>query len=601
MALFHLQNISLTFTADPILQDISFQIENGERLCIVGRNGEGKSTLLKIISGEQPPDSGEIFRSKELKIGFLPQDAFIADEQNSKTVFEIVAKGLISQDEWQKQAEVQRILSHLQLEASSCFKELSGGTKRRVLLARTLVSRPDILLLDEPTNHLDLQSLLWLEDFLLRRIKTLVFITHDRAFLRRIATRIIEIDRGRIFDWTCNYDTFLQRRETLLNAELEQEKRFDKKLSEEEAWIRKSIKARRTRNEGRVRELKKMRQERKARRKHLSQANIQINEGERSGNLVAKIKNLTFSYDNKVLIKNFSTQIMRGERIGIIGANGIGKTTLIKLLFGNLPPDSGTIKIGTNIELIWFDQLREQLDSNTSVKDTLAAENDWVETAKGRRHVLGYLKDFLFEPQRSMLPVRMLSGGERARLLLARLFLKPSNVLILDEPTNDLDIETLELLEEKLSEYKGTLLVISHDRAFLNNVVSGIYSFEGGGQIGEYDGGYDDWLLQRPKNDFLQNENHKSAPKSDRTVNKKRSFKEQWQRKQWQEELETLPEKIDAAEQKQRSLQEKLADPILYRDFAGQIKNLQTQLTDCENELENLLTRWELLETELAK
>lgn len=597
MALFSLRDVFLSFSGTPLLDGIGFQVESGERVCIVGRNGEGKSTLLRVISREQNPDRGEVFWSQGLKIGFLPQDAFF---DAAGSVFDVVAGGRGQELDWEEQAEVRRVLSHLHLEPAALFANLSGGLKRRALLSRALVGRPDVLLLDEPTNHLDLDSIVWLEDFLLRRIKTLVFITHDRFFLRRLGTRIIEIDRGRAFDWTCDYDTFLRRRQALLDAEQEHEKRVDRKLSEEEQWIRKGIKARRTRNEGRVRELQKMREQKKARRKCTGQVSMRIAEGERSGNLVAEITNLSFAYDTRPLVTDFSTQIMRGDRIGIIGPNGAGKTTLIRLLFGQLVPVSGQVRLGTGIELVWFDQLREQLDMEKSVKDNVAGGNDWVETATGRQHVLGYLRDFLFEPQRAMLPVKVLSGGERARLLLARLFLRPSNVLVMDEPTNDLDVETLELLEEKLLEYRGTLLVVSHDRAFLNSVVVNTFVFEGGGKVGEYAGGYDDWLIQRPKPEAVSGKERQVVSLSI-PAKKKGGFREQWQRKQWQAEVEELPRRIDLLESRQSQLHEQLADPALYREAGEQVKGVQTELAALENELEMLFERWEFLEARLAE
>ncbi|MDH4100240.1 MAG: ATP-binding cassette domain-containing protein, partial [Nitrospirota bacterium] len=501
MALLALQGISVSFGGPSLLEGADLQIEKGERICLVGRNGTGKSTLMRLIAGEITHDAGEIIRPQGVRITMLEQEV---PQGLSGTVFNVVAGGLKGSEllaayhrvsvqlavdgssalmeelerihhaleaagGWDSQQQVETVLTHLDLPADEDFSTLSGGMKRRVLLARALVSQPDLLLLDEPTNHLDISSIGWLEEFLLGFGGALLFITHDRMLLQRLATRIVELDRGRLTSWPGNYATYLERRQAALEAEANQQAQFDKKLAKEEAWIRQGIKARRTRNEGRVRALKTLREERRQRREVTGHVRMQIQEAERGGRLVIEAEGVSYRYDEQPVIADLSTTIIRGDRIGIIGPNGSGKTTLLRLLLGDLEPQTGSIRHGTRMEVAYFDQLRAQLDDEKSVLDNVAEGTDYVTIGGNQRHVIGYLQDFLFSPERARTPVKVLSGGERNRLLLARLFTKPSNVLVLDEPTNDLDAETLELLEELLMDYQGTLLVVSHDRAFLNN------------------------------------------------------------------------------------------------------------------------------------
>ena len=621
MAYINLRNISLAFGGPPLFEDISLRISKGERICLLGRNGTGKSTLLKVIAGELPPDDGVIDRRQGLRVARLEQDV---PRNLHGTIYEAITQGLgqigkhlsryqnmnqrIQQGEtdmhielsdaqheleacdgWAYQQRIEQVLSRLKLQADLPVASLSGGILRRVLLARALAVDPDILLLDEPTNHLDIESITWLEEFLLREKITLVFVTHDRAFLRNLATRIVEIDRGRLFDFACDYDTFLQRKDDLLHAETQERARFDKKLAEEEVWVRKGIKARRTRNEGRVRALKEMREERRQRRERLGTVRFNLQEAERSGKLVAEVKGLSFAYGDSPLIKDFSTTVIRGDRIGIIGPNGVGKTTLLKLLLGELAPQQGKVRLGTNLQTIYFDQLREQLDPELTVQQNLAGEQDTVVVGGKSRHVIGYLQDFLFSPDRIRSPVRILSGGERNRLLLARLFTREANVLVLDEPTNDLDLETLDLLEELLAEFKGTLFLVSHDRAFLNRVVTSTIAFEGDGQIREYIGGYDDWLRQRPQaeSDLKPKPRPKEKTRQERT--RKLTFKEK-------KEVAELPLQIEALETEVAQLHAKMADPDFYRTAGTQVAATTARLETIEAELAETYARWEELE-----
>ncbi|MFC1843960.1 ATP-binding cassette domain-containing protein, partial [Thermodesulfobacteriota bacterium] len=529
MALITLQNISLAFGGLPVLDKISMQIEAGERVCLVGRNGEGKSSLMRLIAGEQPQDSGRIIKQQGVKIARLDQEV---EGSLDGTVYHVVSGGLgefmalldrhynvssrlaVDHSEsllaeladvehemetsgvWQVRQQIETVLSRLQLDADRDFAELSGGMKRRVLLARALVCDPDLLLLDEPTNHLDIESITWLEEFLLASSCTLLFVTHDRELLKKLATRILDLERGSISSWPGDYDTYLRRKEEMLAAENGQHARFDKKLAKEEAWVRQGLKARRTRNEGRVRALIEMRRQHQARRQQVGNVRMEITEAGISGKLVAVLKDVKHGFGSTPVISNLSTTVLRGDRIGIIGPNGAGKTTLLRLLLGELNPDMGQIRLGTNLLPVYFDQQRDQLDAAKTVIDNLGDGSDFVEINGRNRHIIGYLHDFLFTADRARSPVSILSGGERNRLLLAKLFARPSNVLVLDEPTNDLDIETLELLEQLLMEYSGTVLLVSHDRAFLNNVVTSTLVFEGKGRVQEYAGGYDDWLLQ---------------------------------------------------------------------------------------------------------
>ncbi|MDA8175273.1 MAG: ATP-binding cassette domain-containing protein, partial [Nitrospiraceae bacterium] len=555
-----LQEVSLAFNGPALLDGVTLQIERGERVCLVGRNGAGKSTLLKVICGSATPDAGKVIRQSGAVTGLLEQEV---PHDISGTVFDVVSGGL------QARHKVANVLSRLKLCPDASFAGLSGGYKRRVLLARALVCQPDLLLLDEPTNHLDIESIEWLEKFLLDFRGAILFITHDRRFLQALATRIIELDRGRLTDWPGDYATYLARRQTELDAEAAHNALFDKKLSREEAWIRQGIKARRTRNEGRVRALKELRSMRLARREQSGSVLMRLNEAERSGKLVLEAKGIEHSYEGRPLIRDFSTIVVRGDKIGIIGPNGAGKTTLLKILLGITPPSEGSVRMGTRIEIAYFDQHRAQLDDNKSVVENVGDGSGTV-TVNGRtRHITGYLEDFLFPSERVRQPVRLLSGGERNRALLAKLFTKPSNVLVVDEPTNDLDTDTLELLEEMLIEYKGTVFLVSHDREFLNNIVSSTIVFEGNGRLAEYAGGYDDWLCQRAPA-TPNTGTAKKAPKPEshqpRRVARQRTltFSET-------KELEALPALIEALESERARLYEALADPGFYRQDGSRI------------------------------
>src|SRR4051794_1956808 len=560
--LIRINEVTIRFLGPPLLDHVTCQIEPSQRIGLLGRNGSGKTTLMRMMCGDVSPDSGQCVLSPGVKVALLPQDV---PRDLKGTVYDVVLHGLPPDDLteshlWESQHRVEQLLSRMNLAADLDVPTLSSGMKRRVLLARALVSGPDVLLLDEPTNHLDIDTIRWLEDFLLRWPATLVFVTHDRAFLRAVATRIIELDRGRLFDWSCDYETFLVRKEAALAAEEKQNALFDKKLAQEEVWLRQGIKARRTRNEGRVRALKQMRVERSQRRERTGAAKLDIQQGQRSGALVAKVDKISFAYEGRSIVQNFSTTIMRGDKIGLVGPNGVGKTTLLRLLLGQLAPQKGQVRLGTNLEIAYFDQLREQLNKETTVQDNLGAGGETVSINGSPRHVLSFLQDFLFTPDRSRTLVRFLSGGERNRLLLARLFLKPANVLVLDEPTNDLDTETLELLEERLVEFAGTLLLVSHDREFLNNVVTSTIVFEAG-DLREYVGGYDDWLRQRSELE-VSGEN-KMPPVKGRatpvnaqpTAGKKRlAYREK-------RDLELLPGKIENMEAEIAKLHTAMAQP----------------------------------------
>jgi ATP-binding cassette subfamily F protein uup len=624
MALLSLKDVRLAFGGPELIDEVSLQIERRERVCLVGRNGAGKSTLMKIISGGTTPDDGEVIREQGLRIASLDQEV---PQDLSGTVFEIVASGLgdmvgmlteyhavsfrlshgdagaiaeleriqhliESSGGWQIQQRVETVLSRLGLDPDAQAAELSGGFKRRVLLAKALVNEPDLLLLDEPTNHLDITSIGWLEEFLLEYRGSILFITHDRKFLQTLATRIVELDRGRLTDWPCDYATYLTRRQAELDAEAAQNALFDKKLSREEAWIRQGIRARRTRNEGRVTALKEMRKERLARRTQAGSARMALNETERSGKLVIEAEGIGCLYEGRHLFRDFSTTIIRGDKIGIIGPNGSGKTTLIKMLLGLMEPHTGSVRRGTRIEVAYFDQHREQLDDNKSVMDNVADRSGYVTVNGKTRHVIGYLEDFLFPPERARSPVKVLSGGERNRALLARLFTKPSNVLVMDEPTNDLDTDTLELLEEMLMKYEGTVLLVSHDRAFLNNIVTSTIVFEGDGRLEEYVGGYDDWLRQRrpaaPARTDKTAKPERPRPRQERprilTFNEKK-------------ELEALPALIESLEAERNGLYEMLADPEFYKREGSGIPGAKARTGELEKEIADAYARWELLET----
>ena len=637
MNLITLKSVQHGFGGPPLLENASFSIAESERICLIGRNGEGKSTLLKIIAGHITPDSGEVARSKGLVIAELAQEV---PQGFEGTVFDIVAGALGDKarllkkyhhavqlvaaqpdeqslqkladaqhaleavDGWQLEQEVETVISRLQLHADAEVASLSGGLKRRVLLARALVTHPDLLLLDEPTNHLDLAAIQWMEEFFRDYKASILFITHDREFLRQLATRIIELDRGQTTDWPGNYDNYLRRREERLNAEAKENERFDKKLAQEEVWIRQGIKARRTRNEGRVRALKAMREAYRQRRTQQGTANLQMHQAENSGKLVCEAENITYSWDGFPVVKDFSLTILRGDRIGVIGPNGAGKSTLLNLLLGRLEPQQGKVKLGTKLEVVFFDQLRDVIDDEKTVMDNVAEGSDKVEINGKTKHIMSYLQDFLFAPQRVRQPAGALSGGERNRLLLAKLFLKPANLLVLDEPTNDLDVETLELLEELLTEYQGTLLIVSHDRQFLDNVVTSTLVLEGNGHVEHSIGGYSDWEEKhRQKQQALKatatklvqkevekKENNQQNNKKIRPT--KLSYKDQ-------RELDELPKQLESLEKRLDEVQSQLSNPDIYKESPDKVAALQQQLTDTEAELEEKFLRWEELEAML--
>ena len=625
MALISLQGLRLALGGPELLEGVTLQIERGERVCLVGRNGAGKSTLMKIISGEIIPDAGEIIRSQGVRIASLEQEV---PQDLTGSVFEVVSAGLgrlvdllseyhslsnrLSHGEdtdimdefervhhsieaaggWQIQRRVETVLSRLRLDPDATVSELSGGYKRRVLLARALVSEPDLLLLDEPTNHLDISSISWLEEFLLEFSGAILFITHDRRFLQTLASRIIELDRGRVTDWPGDFATYLTRRQSQLEAEATQNALFDKKLTQEEAWIRQGIKARRTRNEGRVTALKEMRRERLARRQQTGSAAMRLNEAERSGRLVLEAKGLGHVYEGTPLIRDFSTVIMRGDKVGIIGPNGSGKTTLLRILLGSLEPQKGSVRLGTKLQIAYFDQHREQLDDEKSVVENVGDGYEHVTVNGKTRHIIGYLEDFLFPSERARSPVRVLSGGERNRVLLAKLFTRPSNVLVMDEPTNDLDSDTLELLEEMLMEYEGTVLLVSHDREFLDNIVTSTVVFEGDGRLVEYVGGYEDWLRQRKPEESGRTEKAARPEKSRTRLERPRilTFKEN-------KELEALPGLIESLETEREGIYKSLADPDFYRQARNRVPESEARIRQIEKEITAAYERWDILES----
>jgi ATP-binding cassette subfamily F protein uup len=599
MALLHLRNIHLENGDNRLFDGIDLTIEPGERLCLLGRNGTGKSTLMKLLCRDILPDEGEMIHQPELKIARLQQDV---PHDLAARVYDIVAEGLgvvEPEDEWQIQWKVDTVLSRIQLDPDTLFESLSGGWKRRALLARALVAEPDLLLLDEPTNHLDIPAIEWLETFLMGFKSTLLFVSHDRSFVQKLATRIIELDRGKLTSWPGNFQKYQENKQAALDAEAQQAALFDKRLADEEVWIRQGVKARRTRNEGRVRRLEAMREEFKQRRNVQGKVTAQIGQGDSSGKVVIEAEHLDYGWDGNLLIQDFNTTILRGDKIGIIGPNGVGKTTLIKLLLEQLQPTAGTVKLGTRLQVAYFDQHRSQFDGEKNLRDNIASGSDFVEVNGQRRHIISYLQDFLFTPLQIQKPVKVLSGGERNRLLLARLFSQPSNLLVLDEPTNDLDAETLELLEDLLVEYQGTLLLISHDRSFLNSVVTRSIVFEND-TIGEYAGGYDDWLLQRPA---PVTEKDKAAAKPDKAADKpaavvaaapapkakKLSFKDQ-------RELELLPAKIEQLEIAIAALHEVMSQPDFYLQGTAHVNARQEELQQREAELLSAFARWEALE-----
>jgi ATP-binding cassette subfamily F protein uup len=623
-----IHDVSVSLGGPLLLDGATLPIEAGERIGLLGRNGAGKSTLLRLLNGDIPPDSGEIATSSGTRVSLLPQEVPAA---LPGTVYDIVASGgqghldllrqyhdltvrmaqgsdagllkklervqhrLETSGAWSFHQTVEQVISLTSLDENAEFRTLSAGLKRRVLLAKALANEPDVLLLDEPTNHLDIDSILWLEEFLLRFNKTLIFVTHDRAFLQRMATRIVEIDRGRLLSFDCDYATYLERRQALLDAEEKGWQDFDKKLAKEEVWIRQGIKARRTRNEGRVRALQQLRLERDLRRERMGNAQIAITEAARSGRLVAEAEKISFAFEGKKILENFSTAIIRGDKVGILGPNGSGKTTLLKILLGKLKPQKGRVRLGAGLKIAYFDQLRAQLDDDRTLRDSIADGAETVFVGGASRHVVGYLQDFLFSPEQIQAPVRLLSGGERNRLLLAKLFSVPSNVLVLDEPTNDLDTETLSLLEERLLEYSGTILLVSHDRAFLNNVVTSTLVFESDGKLREYVGGYDDWLRQRRepkahKEPAAAQKEDKPARGKPPETKRRLSFKNA-------KELEALPQRIDALEAERTGIIAALSSSAFYAESdPAQVASTNARLEALVLELDEAYSRWEELE-----
>jgi len=633
MALISIQEVSLALGGPLLFDDISLQVDSGERVALLGRNGVGKTTFMRVIADKMKVDKGSISYQKGIKVTHLPQEV---PADITGNVFDIVLSGLpervkllgdfhrlnhrleteytpqlMSQLDklhsemdrthgWDTQSEIEDVIAHMKLDPESSFEQLSGGEKRKVLLAKALVLKPDALLLDEPTNHLDIQSINWLESFLKDYPGTILFVTHDRMFMTRLATKIVELDRGKLYSWDCDYPTFLERKQLALRNEALEWERFDKKLAQEEIWIRQGIKARRTRNEGRVRALKQLREEKKLQRQILGKVRMKAQEAERSGQVVTKADKINFSFSEKCIISDFSVRIMRGDKIGVIGPNGCGKTTLLRVLLGEITPQSGAVTLGTNLEISYYDQLREELDENKTVIENICGETDTVAVAGKPRHIIGYLQDFLFSPDRARTKVRLLSGGERNRVLLARLFTKTSNLLIMDEPTNDLDVETLELLEELLINYSGTLILVSHDRAFVNNIVTSTIVLEGNGVIYEYPGGYDDWLKGR-KDIVEELERPKKEEKAKRAIEpaakladpKKFTMKEQ-------KELESLQAAIEKLEAEQAQIIEKMADPDFYQKDSVEIAEIKSRLEAITDELTKLYDRWEYLEKRRA-
>ena len=602
MALITLDEVSIGFRGPNLLDNVTARIEPGQRIGLLGRNGAGKTTLLKMLAGDIAPDHGQIQVADQAKVARLTQD--VPDDLRG-TIAEVVIQGFDAEvvaDEstrWAAEHAVESTLSKMQLDPNADVASLSSGMKRRVLLAKAIVADPELLLPDEPTNHLDIESILWLEDFLARWPKTLLFITHDRSFLQRLANRIWEVDRGNLFDWTCDYPTFLKRKEAALQAEEKQNALFDKRLAEEEAWIRQGIKARRTRNEGRVRRLKEMRLQRSQRQNRQGTAKIEVQEAIRSGALVAKLDEVSFAYGDHSIIDDFTSVVMRGDKVGVIGPNGAGKSTLLKLLLGKLQPTQGEIKLGTNLQVAYFDQLRDTLDPERTVQENVGESSDQIKIGNKTKHVLGYLQDYLFTPERARTKVKFISGGERNRALLAKLMTQPANVLVLDEPTNDLDSETLELLEELLIDYEGTVLLVSHDRSFLNNVVTSTIVFEEG-TIRQYVGGYDDWQAAVARRQTEVSEKttpakkaaKEKAPETPSTEPEKRklSYKEK-------RELESLPERIEQIELEIAQIHETMADPGFYQNPGDQIAKTTQQLESLQSELSNAVERWEELES----
>ena len=600
MPLVTLDKVTMAYGHLPLLHDASLRIESRERVCVIGRNGTGKSTLLQIVSGSLAPQSGTVWHEPGLRIGRLAQDALVAPDR--RTV-DVVAEGIADteSDTWRAEQQVAMAMSRLRIPTDATMATLSGGWRRRVLLARALVGEPDLLLLDEPTNHLDIDTMRWLEGFLADYAGTVLFVTHDRVFLQALATRIVELDRGRLTSWPGDYATFLKRKEESLAVEAAHDAKFDKRLAEEEAWLRQGIKARRTRNEGRVRALLAMREVRASRRSQVGSVRLQTEMAERSGQMVFEAEAVTKSFDGRPILTDFAVRVMRGDRVGLIGPNGSGKTTLLKVLLGDVQPDAGDVRRGANVQIAYYDQQREQLDPERTVWETVADGHDTVTFNDRTQHVHGYLRDFLFPPERALSPVKALSGGERNRLLLARLFARPFNVLVMDEPTNDLDIETLELLEERLATWPGTLLLVSHDRAFIDHVVTSTLVFEGEGRVQEYVGGYEDWLRQRrsaeaeatatPARRATSGANAAAiATKEPARAARKPSYKEQM-------ELEQLPARIEALETEQKQLQSLVTSEEFYKRPASEIHEALARLEELEALLLAAYTRWDALDS----
>ncbi|MDH5435623.1 MAG: ATP-binding cassette domain-containing protein [Gammaproteobacteria bacterium] len=624
MPLLTLTDVSLAYGHHPLLEKVDFLVDAGERVCLVGRNGAGKSTLFRVITGEAEPDEGDVWRKDGLRISHLLQEV---PADNTHTIFEVVAHGLgkmgdlLSEyhnavhhvgseevplnvladlqhqieinDGWNLNQKIETVLSKLDLPEDKQLQDCSGGVRRRVMLAQALVSEPELLLLDEPTNHMDIAAITWLEEFLKAYKGGLIFITHDRTFLKNLATRIVELDRGKLTSWPHNYERYLEKKEELLAQEERTNAKFDKKLAEHEAWIRQGVKARRTRNEGKVRRLEEMRKQHSQRVSQMGRVSLNVEEGEQSGKRVVDLQHINFKYDDETIIKDFSTSIMRGDRIGIMGPNGCGKSTLLKIILGEIQPESGNVIMGTKLEIAYFDQQRDILDPEKTVRENISEGSDYVNVRGRSRHVVGYLKGFLFPPERIDSPVKILSGGERNRLLLARLFTKPANMMVLDEPTNDLDVDTLELLEDLLEEYEGTLLLVSHDRAFLDNVVTSTIVFEGDGRFEEYVGGYEDMLRQRKT--AMQAENAgketKNSPQTDQTnqARKKLSYKET-------RELEQLPQIIEQLETEQHQLQQQISSSEFYQQDKDKITKTLARVEEVNKNLEQAFTRWEYLD-----
>ncbi|MFU8788877.1 MAG: ATP-binding cassette domain-containing protein [Methylobacter sp.] len=629
MPLLRLSNVSIAYGTHALLKNAEFQLDAGERVGLLGRNGEGKSTLMKIIAGNIQADHGDIWRQPGLRLAWLEQTPDLPDEA---TIYDAVAGGLgdlghwitryhelsmtldgtdekamtefgdlqhqlETHNGWHFQQRVETTLSKLDLPGELKISGLSGGWKRRVALARALVIEPEVLLLDEPTNHLDFESITWLEEQMLNFQGAVLFVTHDRSFLQKLATRIVDLDRGNLVSWQGNYDDYLARKAAALEDEANQNAEFDKKLADEEVWIRQGVKARRTRNEGRVRALEKLRNERAQRRNTQGTSKMSLDRGDASGKKVIEVNDVSFAYADRQIIEHFSTLIQRGDKIGLIGANGAGKSTLLKLLLKQLEPTSGTVEQGTKLEIAYFDQLRDQLDPEMTVADTVADGNDFVEIAGNQRHVMSYLGDFLFAPARARSPVKSLSGGEKNRLLLARLFTKASNLIVMDEPTNDLDLETLELLEEKLVEFDGTLLLVSHDRAFLDNVVTSVFVLDGSGEVDEFVGGYSDWMNHAKQTKLAEPakvaKSEKPAPKSAVSApsKKKLSFKEQ-------QELDAIPKLIAELEAQQAQLNQQTSAPEFYKQDQAVVAKTLDELKQIDAKLEQVYQRWDGLEAQ---